>query len=140
MIHINSTGCPRTLSIARNESALPNREGQLIVDAKCLIEHAASSKPKQTFFFAAALTKGVAVPNRAELYVMDTVLKRLLCLGCGFSYDEALGLPEHGIAPGTRWDDLPDDWVCPDCGTPKSQFEMVVIGYAAEGVELARVA
>jgi rubredoxin len=71
---------------------------------------------------------------------MDITFKRLMCLGCGFSYDEALGLPEHGIAPGTHWDDLPDDWTCPDCGTPKSQFEMVDIGYAAEGQELARTA
>ena len=40
-------------------------------------------------------------------------MKKYLCLGCGFSYDEARGLPEHGIAPGTRWADIPDDWVCP---------------------------
>jgi rubredoxin len=64
-------------------------------------------------------------------------LKRLMCLGCGFSYDEALGLPEHGLAPGTRWEDVPEDWVCPDCGTPKSGFEMIVIGYAENGAELA---
>ena len=50
----------------------------------------------------------------------DDALKRWICLGCGFSYDEALGLPEHGLPPGTRWRDIPDDWVCPDCGTPKS--------------------
>jgi rubredoxin len=68
-------------------------------------------------------------------------LKRWLCLGCGgFSYDEVLGLPEHGIAPGTRWNDIPDDWVCPDCGTPKHMFEMVEIGYAPSGRELARIA
>jgi rubredoxin len=65
-------------------------------------------------------------------------LKRLICLGCGFSYDEALGLPNHGLAPGTRWDEVPQDWVCPDCGTPKSGFEMVEIGYAAGGAELAQ--
>jgi rubredoxin len=56
-------------------------------------------------------------------------MKRHLCLGCGFLYDEALGLPEHGIAPGTRWADIPADWVCPDCGTAKSLFEMVEIAY-----------
>ncbi len=56
-------------------------------------------------------------------------MKRYLCLGCGFVYDEALGLPEHGIAPGTRWENIPKDWVCPDCGTPKSLFEMVEIAY-----------
>lgn len=67
-------------------------------------------------------------------------LKRLMCLGCGFSYDEALGLPEHGIAPGTRWADIPDDWKCPDCGTPKHMFEMVFIGYAAGGRDLASTA
>ncbi|MBI2736524.1 MAG: rubredoxin [Rhodospirillales bacterium] len=59
-------------------------------------------------------------------------MKKYLCLGCGFSYDEARGLPEHGIAPGTRWTDVPDDRVCPDCGTPKSGFEMVEIPYWSE--------
>jgi rubredoxin len=59
-------------------------------------------------------------------------MKKYLCLGCGFSYDEARGLPEHGIAPGTRWADIPDDWACPDCGTPKSGFEMVEIPYWSE--------
>ena len=65
-------------------------------------------------------------------------LKRLMCLGCGFSYDESLGLPEHGLAPGTRWEDVPEEWICPDCGTPKSGFEMIAIGYAAGGADLAQ--
>ncbi|MGH7030928.1 MAG: rubredoxin [Stellaceae bacterium] len=55
--------------------------------------------------------------------------KRYLCLGCGFLYDEALGLPALGIPAGTRWEDIPADWVCPDCGTSKSLFEMVEIAY-----------
>jgi rubredoxin len=59
----------------------------------------------------------------------NATMKKYLCLGCGFSYDEARGLPEHGIAPGTRWADVPETWVCPDCGTPKSGFEMVEIPY-----------
>jgi rubredoxin len=46
---------------------------------------------------------------------------------CGFVYDEAEGLPEAGIAPGTRWADVPDTWVCPDCGASKSDFKMVEI-------------
>ena len=71
---------------------------------------------------------------------MNATFKRWMCLGCGFSYDEALGLPEHGLAPGTRWEDVPADWVCPDCGTPKAQFEMVVIGYADGGRDLAQSA
>ena len=54
---------------------------------------------------------------------MSGDLKRFVCLGCGFLYDEALGLPEHGIAPGTRWADVPENWACPDCFTPKHRFE-----------------
>jgi rubredoxin len=73
-----------------------------------------------------------------QVDVHSRPLKRLICLGCGFSYDEALGLPNHGLAPGTRWADVPEDWVCPDCGTLKSGFEMVEIGYATGGAELAQ--
>jgi len=47
------------------------------------------------------------------------------CLVCGFFYDEALGRPEDGIAAGTRWEDVPDDWYCPECGVGKADFEMV---------------
>jgi rubredoxin len=49
------------------------------------------------------------------------------CGACGFIYDEAEGLPAEGIAPGTRWEDIPDSWSCPDCGMSKAQFEMAVI-------------
>ncbi len=48
-----------------------------------------------------------------------------MCVVCGFLYDEAQGLPEEGIPAGTRWDDVPDTWVCPDCGVTKDDFEMV---------------
>ena len=44
---------------------------------------------------------------------------------CGFVYDEALGRPKEGIPAGTRWREIPDDWVCPDCGTPKRSFQML---------------
>jgi rubredoxin len=49
------------------------------------------------------------------------------CVLCSFAYDEALGMPEEGIAPGTRWADVPDSWTCPDCGATKSDFEMVEV-------------
>ena len=45
------------------------------------------------------------------------------CIVCGFIYDEAKGWPEDGIAPGTRWEDVPEDWLCPDCGVGKEDFE-----------------
>lgn len=47
------------------------------------------------------------------------------CQICGFIYEEALGLPEEGIAPGTAWEDIPEDWSCPDCGVSKAEFDMV---------------
>jgi rubredoxin len=46
---------------------------------------------------------------------------------CGFVYDEVLGLPDEGVAPGTRWEDVPDDWVCPNCAATKADFDMVLI-------------
>ena len=49
------------------------------------------------------------------------------CRTCGYIYDEAEGDPDEGLAPGTRWEDIPADWSCPACGTPKSDFDMVEI-------------
>jgi rubredoxin len=54
-----------------------------------------------------------------------TQLRKWMCVVCGFIYDEALGLPDEGIEPGTRWEDIPDTWTCPDCGVTKDDFEMV---------------
>lgn len=54
-------------------------------------------------------------------------MKRYMCLLCGYIYDEAAGWPEDGIAAGTRWDDIPLAWRCPECGTGKEDFEMVEI-------------
>jgi rubredoxin-NAD+ reductase len=48
-----------------------------------------------------------------------------ICLVCGWIYDEAKGATQEGIAPGTKWQDIPDDWACPDCGVGKEDFEMV---------------
>lgn len=52
-------------------------------------------------------------------------MKRWECIVCGFIYEEEHGLPAEGIAAGTAWEDIPDDWVCPDCGVSKSDFEMI---------------
>jgi len=49
------------------------------------------------------------------------------CIVCGWIYDEALGDEESGLAAGTRWEDVPDDWVCPDCNMSKSDFEMLEV-------------
>ncbi|WPN49868.1 MULTISPECIES: rubredoxin [unclassified Pseudomonas] len=45
------------------------------------------------------------------------------CTVCGYEYDPALGDSENGIPPGTPWNNLPEDWLCPDCQMPKEDFE-----------------
>ncbi len=50
--------------------------------------------------------------------------KKYMCTVCGFIYDEAQGWPEDNIPPGTRWEDVPETWVCPECGATKDDFEM----------------
>jgi rubredoxin len=51
--------------------------------------------------------------------------RQWVCIICGWVYDEATGWPEDGIAPGTRWEDIPDDWRCPECDVGKEDFAMV---------------
>lgn len=50
-------------------------------------------------------------------------MSKYVCSICGYIYDEAAGIPEADIAPGTKWEDLPEDRVCPLCGAAKSDFE-----------------
>jgi rubredoxin len=52
-------------------------------------------------------------------------MKKYMCLICGWIYDEAEGAPDEGIAPGTRWEDVPPNWTCPECGARKEDFEMI---------------
>ena len=54
-------------------------------------------------------------------------MKQYKCIVCGFIYDESTGLPEEGIVAGTKWDDIAEDWACPDCGVAKADFEMVEV-------------
>jgi len=51
--------------------------------------------------------------------------KKYICVICGFIYDEEKGWPEDGIVAGTAWEDVPENWFCPDCGASKEDFEMV---------------
>ena len=54
-------------------------------------------------------------------------MKKYMCVICGLVYDEALGWPEDGIEPGTKWEDVPLNWTCPNCSARKDEFEMVEI-------------
>jgi rubredoxin len=55
----------------------------------------------------------------------DEAYKVWMCQSCGYIYDESAGDPNEDLAPGTRWAEIPADWLCPMCGTPKSDFDMV---------------
>ncbi|RLK48590.1 rubredoxin [Alkalispirillum mobile] len=50
-----------------------------------------------------------------------------MCVVCGWIYDEEEGLPEEGIKPGTRWEEIPDDFKCPECGATKAEFDMIEV-------------
>lgn len=61
------------------------------------------------------------------LYKLHIILRRIsmqryVCDACGYVYDPAEGDPDNGVAPGTPFESLPDDWVCPLCGVEKDQF------------------
>ena len=52
-------------------------------------------------------------------------MRKYVCKVCDWVYDPAKGDPKNGVDPGTPWEDVPDDWVCSDCGAPKEEFEEV---------------
>ena len=52
-------------------------------------------------------------------------MEKWVCIICGYVYDEEVGDPDGGIAPGTKFEDIPDGWVCPVCGAAKEQFIIV---------------
>jgi rubredoxin len=86
-----------------------------------------------TYSYFHKIKKGMA-PKNAPTYVDPDLLKKekaespegmkkYRCLACGYIYDPALGDEDAGIPPGTPFEDLPDDWVCPTCGSAKDMFE-----------------
>ncbi|OPZ44861.1 MAG: Rubredoxin [Euryarchaeota archaeon ADurb.BinA087] len=52
-------------------------------------------------------------------------MDRYRCTACSYVYDPAVGDPGTGVPPGVSFEDLPEDWVCPECGASKDQFERV---------------
>jgi rubredoxin len=70
---------------------------------------------------------GGGMPDEAKPVAADVdgEFKTWQCILCAFVYDEAAGLPEDGIAPGTRWADVPETFGCPDCSAKKADFEMI---------------
>lgn len=54
--------------------------------------------------------------------IKESTFMKYVCNVCGYVYDEEAGDPDNGIAPGTKWADLPDDFTCPLCGVGKNEF------------------
>ncbi|MGJ4953534.1 rubredoxin [Bradyrhizobium sp. HKCCYLS20291] len=65
-----------------------------------------------------------------EVKTTESQFKIYQCRTCGFVYDEQAGAPEEGLPPGTRWEDVTDEWICPACGATKADFDMVEIDRA----------
>ena len=70
-------------------------------------------------------TDAPGLSTNGEGAVAADDFKQWVCVICGWIYDEATGLPEEGIAPGTRWADVPADWRCPLCDVGKEDFALV---------------
>jgi len=70
---------------------------------------------------------GGGIPDEAKVVPShgDSEFKTWQCILCAFVYDEEAGFPEEGIAPGTRWADVPENFGCPDCSAKKADFEMI---------------
>lgn len=95
-----------------------------IVDADILQE----GEP-MTYAYYHEIKKGKS-PKTAPTYIKEEKnkkeegnMKKYVCTVCGYVYDPEVGDPDNGIAPGTSFEELPDDWVCPVCGVGKDSFE-----------------
>jgi flavin reductase (DIM6/NTAB) family NADH-FMN oxidoreductase RutF/rubredoxin len=83
-----------------------------------------------TYAYYREVKKGKA-PKNAPTFIdpekfkkQDVASNIYYCTACGYVYDPVIGDPEHGYPPGTRFEDLPDSWVCPICGTEKADFAL----------------
>ena len=103
--------------------------GELVDSELCLPGH-----EPLTYTYYREIKKGKA-PKNAPTYIDENKAKTMsdvkksdkyYCPACGYVYDPAIGDPDSGIAPGTRFEDIPNNWVCPTCGTMKADFEKVV--------------
>ena len=93
-----------------------------IVDAQTL-----SDKPQMTYAFYHQVKRGTT-PKSAPTYSeknkkADNVYEKYVCSVCGYVYDPKVGDVDSAVKPGTSFEDLSDDWVCPICGASKDQFE-----------------
>ena len=84
----------------------------------------------QPHFFAEKTDGRFAMSGKSCYFALwfnsnnDSNMKKYVCTVCGYVYDPAVGDPDSGIEPGTAFEDIPADWVCPLCGVGKDDFEV----------------
>ena len=98
-------------SVERNP--LVNRKSQIVK----------KSARARRFFSIFASNKFLLTRNIKQPLLKLSLMKKYVCKVCGHVYDPAEGDPDNGIAPGTAFEDLPDNWSCPICGVGKEDFE-----------------
>ena len=77
------------------------------------------------YFLISLLVQGTCLAS--SYCSLKIIMKKYKCNMCGWIYDESKELLMKGLSPGTRWEDIPSDWVCPLCGSGKEDFDMVEI-------------
>ena len=94
----------------------------MVMDRACAFARTCKLREYKAFRSTtlSAMAESAAAPVEAPF-------RTFMCVVCGFLYHEAEGWPADGIPGGTRWEDVPETWTCPDCGVTKSDFEMIEI-------------
>ena len=93
---------------------------QLRAAYKASLQAISNAAPEQL-----ASLRTLIVGNVRQTLKKTPGMRQWVCKVCDFVYDERVGMPEGGIAPGTPFEDFPDGWICPDCGVGKSMFSLV---------------
>lgn len=132
---IGTTGAPILLdhTLGYMEAELINSidvETHTVFIGKVIEGEILNNEEPMTYAYYHQVKRGTA-PKTAPTYIEEKTDeikneisgKKYKCSVCGYIYDPAKGDPDSGIAPGTAFEDIPDDWVCPICGVSKDQFE-----------------
>lgn len=132
---IGTTGAPILLdhTVGYMEAEIINSidvETHTVFIGKVIEGEILNNEEPMTYAYYHQVKRGTA-PKTAPTYIEEKTDeikneisgKKYKCSVCGYIYDPAKGDPDSGIAPGTAFEDIPDDWVCPICGVSKDQFE-----------------
>ena len=92
-------------------------------DWRCPVCGATKAAFKPLAGSGSVMAENAAASEKKQTKPEENKMKKYICTLCGYEYDPEEGDPDSGIDPGTAWEDVPDDWVCPVCGAGKEDFE-----------------